>query len=156
MPMGNEKRLKCLQRLVRLLGWKSPLRIYKHIISEEECPSLAGRVITWYETGVSRCGRLDCFLQINEPPEGQSAPYMAGVYAIRYRICTGWHKFGLSARDSDQKREARRLWPWLAYEWFASIQKRRAFRNAHPECTGYTWHRLASGELPEPSRNTET
>ena len=67
-------------------------------------------------------GRNDLFLQINESPPGQTATYAAAVYAIRYRIFTGWHKFRLSDSDDDLRREMARLAAWLAWEWFGDYK----------------------------------
>jgi hypothetical protein len=151
MSFESAKPVTRLQQLTRLLGWQSRLRLYQHQINEEERPSkLQTNVITWYETGISTGDRSACFLQINESPQGQTTTYSGAVYAIRYRICTGWHDFRLPSNDSDLRREAARLWRWLAYDWFSSVEKRRAFRQAHPECAGYTWRRIRTDGPPEP------
>lgn len=151
MPLDAEKPVARLRRFVRLLGWQAPLRMYQHQIGADASPrNLRGRVIRWYETGVSKGGKLDCFLMIHEAPQGQTLTYVGAVYAIRYRICTGWHGFRLFAADAELETEATRLAPWLAHEWFATLEKRRVFRQIHPECVGFTWRRIANEGVPRP------
>jgi hypothetical protein len=143
MRLNAEKPLGRLQEVVRLLGWRSCLRLCQHRVTEQDAPpDLRGNVITWYEVGIANGNRSDCFLQINESPQGQTITYTGAVYAIRYRICTGWHKFRLLSDDDELKREATRLATWLAWDWFASIEKRRAFRQAYPECVGHGWRTI--------------
>lgn len=152
MPQDSEKPVVRLRKFVRLLGWRTPLRRYEHRIGADAPPvNLRGRVIRWYETGVSNGGKLDCFLTINEAPQGPTLTYAGAVYAIRYRLCTGWHGFRLFATDVDLETEATRLAPWLAHEWFATLEKRRAFRQAHPECVGFTWRRIVNEGPPRPN-----
>lgn len=64
MPLDAEESVARLRRFVRLLGWQAPLRLYQHQIGADAAPrNLRGRVIRWYETGVSNGGKLDCFLR---------------------------------------------------------------------------------------------
>jgi hypothetical protein len=143
MKPTSEKPIERLQEWVRLLGWRSRLRLQQHRITERDAPvELQGKVITWYEAGVANGTRLDCFVQINESPQGQTLTYTGAVFAIRYRICTDWHKFRLFNNHDDLDREAARLTKWLAWDWFASPEKRRVFREAHPEYAGHSWRTI--------------
>ena len=143
MSVNSRKPLRQLQKFTRLLGWQSPLRLCQHRVGGKDAPAdLQGSLITWYEVGKSTGGRYDCFLQINESPQGQTITYTGSVYAIRYRIWTGWHEFRLFNRNDDLGREATRLATWLARDWFATFEKRRAFRQAHPECEGHSWRTI--------------
>ena len=143
MPTNPKKPVDQLQRLTRLLGWRFRLQLHQHRIHENDGASgHRGKILTWYEAGVATGGRQDCFLQINESPQGQTVTYTGAVYAIRYRICSGWHEFRLFSSDDDLQREAARLAPWLAWDWFATIEKRRAYRLAHPECAGKSWRTI--------------
>jgi hypothetical protein len=72
--------------------------------------------------------------------------YTGAVYAIRYRIVSGWHKLRLFANHDDLRCEAVRLEPWLAWNWFATAEKRREYRLAHPECAGQSWRTVKQGE----------
>jgi hypothetical protein len=144
MVTASRRPLERIRKLVGLWGWNRQIRCYKHRFVEKHPQARQqGRVLTWYEAGRSMGGGDDCFLQINEYPQGQTVKYVGAVYAIRYRIFTGWHKFRLPNKDAHLEREAHRLDEWLNWNWFASIKKRREFRRLHPECTGYTWHRIA-------------
>jgi hypothetical protein len=142
MPINAEKPRAQLEKWIRLLGWRTHLRMYRHVIDDDASSHLRREVITWYETGPATGGRDHFCLQINEAPQGQMATYEASVYAIRYRICTGWHRFRLYWTDEKLKREAKRLGEWLHRQWFASLEGRRRFRQAHPECAGYTWTKI--------------
>jgi hypothetical protein len=137
------KPLGLLRKFAKHLGWRSRLQLYQHHIDEREAAWKGlERVVTWYEAAGSTDGKSDFFLQFNETPQGQTVTYSGAVYAIRYRIFTGWHDFQLFASDYDLKREAERLVEWLAYDMFSTIETRRVFRKAHPECAGYTWRRI--------------
>lgn len=140
MKTQSNKPFATLQRFGALIGW-SPLRICQHAIEGEQAES-GPHVVTWYESGDSGNPRTDCFLQINESPIGQSTTYNGAVYAIRYRLCTGWHAFTLHRNRRDIKVEASRLSEWLHRDWFDSIAKRREFRMLHPECVGYSWKKI--------------
>ena len=130
--------LRRLQQFAAMLGWRG-LRELRHIVNDDEDRRSAGSLIRWYESG----SRDRMFLQINESP-----CYQAAVYAMRYRLCTGWHAFTLYADARKQAIEAARLEGWLHRKWFTTIQCRREFRRRHPECCNYTWHRIATSGLP--------
>lgn len=155
MPLSVDKPRAQLEKWIRLLGWRCRLRMYQHVVENDAPPTLRGKVITWYEAGKANCGRTDCFLQINEHPLGQVISYNACVYAVRYRICTGWHEFRLYSTDEGLRREAERLRKWLDWKWFSSLDGRRTFRKSHPECVGYGWKRIAD-EGPSVARARRT
>jgi len=133
-----------LKKLTRLLGWQTPLELHQHCSD----PKSKDTVITWYESGISTGGRQDLFLQINEHPQGQTKTYVAAVFAIRYRICTGWHAFDLPDDDKRLEALANRLSPILSWHWFDTLDRRREFRRLHPEMTGHSWRTIGeSGGL---------
>lgn len=140
MKVPRDKSFAALQRFAAALGW-SPLRIYQRTIDDDPIVS-AQRVITWYESGDCGNSRTYCCLQFNECPIGQTETYTGAVYAIRYRLCTGWHAFTLYGSAKRMAEEASRLGSWLNREWFDSLPKRREFRKLHPGCVGYTWSRI--------------
>jgi hypothetical protein len=88
------------------------------------------------------------FLQINECPIGQTTTYTAAVYAIRYRIYTGWHSLKLPCDVHCVDREADRLDSWLHARWFESLVSRRQFRTLHPECSAWSWKRIGQESPP--------
>jgi hypothetical protein len=148
MPKTPETQYSRLRKLKELLGWRVPLRQYQHrapLDAGHKLPS----VITWYECGKATGGRQDCFLQINECPQGQTNHYAAAVYAIRFRICTGWLIFHLPFEDAELRGVAEELSPWLQNRWFEDLIGRREFRTSHPECVGYTWTRLRQEGPPQ-------
>jgi hypothetical protein len=132
--MGRPSKFRCLQRLIRLLGW-SNLRVDRHVIRETR----PRQVIRWYYIG----SEDSILLQINENP-----PWHAAVYAIRYGLCTGCHKFFPYEDIGRLRKEAERLGEFLSFEWFATPMKRREFRVRHPECARYTWSRIRKEGVP--------
>ncbi len=149
MPSTTDKTRAQLEKFIRFLGWRSRLRMHQHFV-EDHAPMQQRRkvIITWYEAGKSTGGRDHCCLQINEASRGQIAIYEASVYAIRYRICTGWHRFRLYCADDKLRQEAERLEDWLHWHWFASLEGRRTFRQAHPESAAYTWTKIRNEGPP--------
>lgn len=137
----RDKPIAALQSFARRLGWQR-LKCFQHVLEEQN------ELITWYESEQANGLRGDPFLQINECPIGQAMTYTVAVYAIRYRICTGWHsmKLGLDAHSLDC--EAKRLHSWFHRRWFETLTNRRHYRKAHPECTGWSWKRIRSDRLP--------
>ncbi len=131
-----------LKQWVKILGWRSPVCAYQLLIGDDAPQNLQGLTLRWYECGAALGKRIDCYLQINEYPIGQAKQYAAAVFAIRYRLCTGWHQFQLFRDPKGIEREANRLKPWLDGTWFDTIQGRRQFRETHPECAGYSRARL--------------
>jgi len=139
----NDKPLAALRAFAKRLGWSS-LRKNQQTLPADAADSVP-HTITWYDAGVANGGRFDCFLQINECPQGQTAKYTVGLYALRYRICTGWHPLHLA---DDMQAEVDRLSPWIHYRWLATPRDRKRFRELHPECVGYSWKRI--GEIGVP------
>ena len=149
MEAPRNKPFTSLQRFAAALGW-SPLRIHQHAIDNDPTVSTS-YVVTWYESGDCGNPRTDCFLQINEHPIGQTRSYSGAVYAIRYRLFTGWHEFRLHRSKRELAAEVSRIGDWLSRDWFDSLPKRRQFRDFHPECTGYTWSKVARVGPPHDS-----
>lgn len=119
--------LTWLNRFASQLGWPR-LDRHRHRVR--------GQLITWYISGVNEDGGDDRFLQINECPIGQQKRYAAAVYALRFRLCSGWSTFRMTAAEPD--RVVARLAPCLAAPHFLTESGRHAFRAAHPEAAGYT------------------
>jgi hypothetical protein len=132
-----------LRRFADALGWEG-LQAHAHLL--EGRPR---QVVRWYEAGDVSGERTHCALQINEHPIGSTEQYSAAVYCLRFRICSGWHVFGCTC-SSQALAEADRLRTWLDRAWLMSIERRRAYRLAHPECSNYTWQKLR--EVGEPHK----
>ena len=137
MSSDSFRPLTQLQKMTTLWGWSAPLRFCQHHFDDGH-----PNIVTWYETGKAEGCDDDCFLQINECPQGQAEIYSGAVFAIRYEIYTGWQKFRLFSEVIDLQGEVNRLKKWLDYDWFSTSEKREQFRLMYPKCTGYTWDRL--------------
>lgn len=124
-----------LKQMADLLGWDD-LQKRRH-----EMPSEAvAEEIVWYETAPLVKG---VYLQINVIPDLRAA-----VYAIRYRICSGWHQFELCDDSEKLELEAQRLGTWCHRSWFESVARRRQYRQLHPECSNWTWKRVREERPP--------
>lgn len=120
------------------LRWKN-MKQHRHVFPPEVRDQFSNKSIVWFEAGAFP----ECFLQIN-----LLGGYKAAVYALKYRICTGWHPFVLGSTPQRIRAEARRLHSWLAADWFESPASRRALRKLHPECANYTWGRVEREGVP--------
>lgn len=143
MPTLRNKPRAQLRRFAALLGWE-PLETFQHLIDDLPANS-PSRVISWYVCGECEGGRADFFLQLNESPIGQTVTYEGAVFALRFRLFTGWHPFTLVDDTQSMQSEAQRVGEWLKREWFDSPARRREFRARHPQCAGYSWSRIRDG-----------
>lgn len=125
-----ESHLRALNEFASFLGW-SELQPFEHTECSDDKDD--GKVIVWYESGDFD----DLLFQIDEQPR-----FCAAVYAIRFRICAGWHEFAGPSSSEQLRNEATRLDAWLHRRWFATLDGRREFRRRHPECAGYTLTKL--------------
>lgn len=136
----TDKPLGSLKQLAFKLGWPR-LRLRQHVFDD-------GKTIAWYVAGNAEGSRHDLFLQINECPIGQTVTYTAAVYAVRYGLCSGWHSVTLSTDPTHNDAEVKRVDAWLHRRWFDTLAGRRQYRSRHPECTGWSWSRIARERLP--------
>jgi hypothetical protein len=115
-------------------GWQG-LREHQHSFTAKEGSRTPALRITWYDTNPPDA-RSGCFLQINILPS-----LCAAVYAVRYRLFTGWH-YVAYGDDAVRRDEVARLDSRLHNRWFTSPERRRDLRRAHPECAGFSWKKL--------------
>ena len=141
----DHETLQALQQWAMWLGWPE-LTVHHQEVPGGEPSGTSVKMVCWYT-----CGSYDdVVLQINEDPRWQAA-----VYAVRYRICTGWHGFQITGDRRRLRDEARRLESWMHRRWFVTLEGRRAFRVRHPECAGYTWKRLREEGPPKEGVGSE-
>lgn len=138
---SQPKPFRQLQALARQLGWR-PLCLQQHYIKDDRL------LVTWYEGGEYEDPGGYARFQINEFPIGQTKTYEAAVYALRYRIYTGWHPFRLKPDGRCSADDLARLDGWLHRRWFDSLPGRREFRKLHPECSGWSWKRIGQERGP--------
>jgi hypothetical protein len=137
--MNRSQRSRLLSKWARLLGWPG-LSLAQHDIPGWVFGRSQKTVLYWYE---HQCKKTGILFQVNEMPT-----WHACVYAMRYRICTGWHVFKLSKNPAILKREADRLAGFLSASWFLTLEGRRLFRAKHPECSAMTWNRIHREGFP--------
>jgi hypothetical protein len=131
-PKRQKTELSLLRSLWRLLGWPDlhrERRSFARISGQRN----SNETITWYESG----DLDDVYLIVNRRPV-----WCAAVYAIRFRIFSGWREFYLSADPAVREAEANRLSPWLARQSFISRESRREYRKSNPECSHWSWRRV--------------
>ncbi len=143
MSVPLDKPLAALSQFASALGWHE-LQIFQHRYLDGDTLVTT----TWYESGIANGRRSDLFLQLNEAPSGQIVTYVGAVYAMRYRICSGWHPFTLHGSAQELAAEASNVEGWLHKRWFETLTQRREYRRRHPECTGFSWPRIRSQGPP--------
>lgn len=127
-----------IRRFIRLLGWPRPT-YGRHVVRGSLEPKQDGMILRWYDSGNYDYALLEINLQPN---------VRACVFAIRYRLCTGWYEISPLISDHCLQNEVQRLDEYLAYKWFSSNKNRHRYRLLHPECSGWTWKRLRSESPP--------
>jgi hypothetical protein len=128
-----------VNRFAFWLGWPDLVE-YRHVVETDVAKLLRkGDVIRLWSWG----SYDDVALHINENP-----PWYGCVFALRFRLCTGWHRFYPFMDGKKLKREADRLATFLHHRWFSSLECRREFRRQHPECADYSWRRLRQEGYP--------
>lgn len=126
--------LPALRRFAIGLGWKDlELRQFGFVDKKTDTA-----VITTHYESRDRSAEL----LIREFPRGQYLVYQVAVYAIRYRLFSGWHDTRLTRRIECDQHEVRRLAPWVHRRHFSTARGRERYRLLHPECRGFTWDRI--------------
>src|ERR1043166_201908 len=111
----SPREIVALQKFARWLGWRG-LTTQRQIERKTTEHVNRGWRMIWFETP----GMPDFGLQINIAPR-----WNAAVYAMRYRICSGWHRFVVTYDDDDAfRQEANRLDVWLHKRWFTTPSRR--------------------------------
>ena len=108
------KPLTAVQALAKQLGWNG-LQLWRQDFDDREA-------IHWYQTT-----DMKFWLFISEYPFGQDEIFSATVYAVRYRICSGHHRFSLSDPGAVTK-----LMPWTKRQLFRIPAWRRELRRRYP------------------------
>lgn len=137
--LSADDRFHLAKRFAKMLGWQS-LRRLQHTSRHFAGNSGPPDVFIWYEAGQIGNPRTDCFLQLNEwGADSTKVMYSGAVYAVRYRICTGWHNIGPLQDEPSTTALAKEWQQWFDRRIFLSLRGRRQFRERHPECAGYSW-----------------
>lgn len=135
--------------MARELGWgKFNLFIYE--VPEPDDSDKKGTLSVWMECREwsSNCNSDDIFMQINLDNATKGGLRMC-VFAIRYRICTGWHRFTAHTAPAKRRKEATRLSPFFEASHFINPKNRRNYRMTYPQSYGYTWKRVREEGVPE-------
>ena len=140
-PLSPNEAFTKLRRLCMELGWNAPLVTHRTPSEspDQRQPSLMRYFYTMYEMD------SPIYLQINPQTDLHPRLFAISIFALRYRICTGWHGFIM---DRNVKREITRMSQWAHASLFATGQSRRAFRESNPECCGYTWKSVRDSGVP--------
>src|SRR5262245_61383434 len=98
MIMGRKDTFDALSEFALLLGWANLRQNQRKVSGASSTPD-SEATLTWYTSGSCE----DTLFQINA-----HSSWRACVYAIRYRLCTGWLPFQVSLSSAAIKREAQR------------------------------------------------
>lgn len=136
-----------LQRFCVELGWVVPLVMHRtpNGFHDWKSPSLARYFFSMYEVD------SPIYVQINPQTEKHPRLFAMNIYAMRYRLCTGWHGFMI---DRNQSKEIPRVLPWLHATNFITPAGRALLRRTNPECTDYTWQRIRDSGPPYAQSST--
>ena len=121
--MFNERDTVAIARWGQNLGWLD-IKLRKH--------PYKGDFIYWFEAG-----SLDSvFFEINFLPVVQAA-----VYAIPYRICTGWHEIPREIFETvfDRNSSEQKKFSFLERKCYSSKEERRLLILKYPEFYGFQW-----------------
>jgi hypothetical protein len=114
------------------LGWTRPRRL-SFTLPRSEVRRSSSRKIVWYESGE----RDYYVLQVNTTPR-----WFAAVFAIRYRIFTGWHKIPQFPVIRFPTSRLELMSELFHVSHFATVTGRRQFRVHHPEAGGFSWTKI--------------
>ena len=136
-----------LDALLALLGWPATTRC--------RLPAELAHDLTSLEATYFTIGEMDEPLYLQTNPQLGAHPLLFGVsiYAMRYRLCSGWHGVLLRESPTDLEAEAMLAEPWLARRHFDSPASRQTYHEAHPECGGYDWGRVREEGPPYSQTN---
>ena len=146
-PLSPKAAYVKLQTLCLALGWESKLANYRtpNMLHDRSKPSL-----TRYHFSIHEMDAL-IYVQINPQTNLHPRLFAISLFAIRFRLCTGWQGFML---DRNFKEELRKLRPWAHASNFLTQNGRRKFRRMHPECNGYNWKRIVESGAPYSQEST--
>ena len=125
-----------VSELAEVLGWPQP-RFFQHSLEGDAAERYGNQVVQWAES------RIDggVFLQINHHPVRPNE-YSLCVYAMRYRICSGWRYLSLDTSKRQRTRVFRQLRPFYDLRHFEDAPLRSAYRSEFPDSQGWTWKRI--------------
>lgn len=121
-----------IDRFYADLGWPRPKRFSLTLPRSERRQPLVEKIF-WYESG----DRDSYVLQVNTYPK-----WYAAVFAIRFRIFTGWHKIPKLPAMRFPKSQLDLAIELFHASHFASVTGRRQYRIDHPESMGFTWTKI--------------
>lgn len=145
----NQRTKKQLNQLAVGLGWGELTEDRRRFEADglrSACTTIS------FHCGQNTGGRDNFHFQINPSPHGQSIVFEAAIYAVRYRIYTGWHRFNLSeSKVADLLVEFDAM---FHIRWFESLAARRAYRSRFPQFTGFGWKEIRNAGPPPWVRRT--
>jgi hypothetical protein len=146
-PLKPKACFSRLQRFCGELGWEAPLVMHRTSTEfhDRQKPSLTRYFYTMYETN------SPIYVQINPQTDQHPRLFAMNIYAMRYRLCTGWHGFMI---DRNQSKEIPRVLPCLHAMNFTTQAGRALLRRTNPECTDYTWQRIRDSGPPYAQSST--
>jgi hypothetical protein len=104
-----------MRSLAKQLGWNG-LQLWRQDFADRES-------VYWYQTT-----DIKFMLWVSEYPLGQDDVFFATVYADRYGIRSGRHRFALSDPEAVSM-----LMPWTRRQLFRTPAWRRELRRQYPE-----------------------
>lgn len=142
-PLSQKWLLRQLVMLLDRLGWQG----LQSNCTSCECPDGDDRDLS---DDFFSIGEMDDALYLQVNPLTFQHPRLFGicVYAMQYGLCSGWHGLVVDPSESFMLKQVERLRPWVHRSNFDSAAARLAYREAHPECDGWSWARIQRNAGP--------
>lgn len=117
------------------LGWQRLIQ-HSHTFKDRSAGEQFGRTVFRWQARGSR----GLFFHACCAPIGQFRVFNVAVYALAFRMHSGFHRVRVDGRGVAPPIAA--LTPHLAYQAFATAAGRLAYRQAFPDRCSATWRRL--------------
>lgn len=124
--------------LAAMLGWPEP-EFFRYTLPPKIAREHGKKTFEWAECHA----RLGLKLQINCMPRS-NVKYTLCVYALRFRICSGWRGVKLHADPRRRQAEIDRILPYYEFANFTDANRRKAYRLRYPYVRGYTAARISA------------
>ncbi len=142
-PLSPIQSFTQLRRILHWLGWEG-LQMERAPVEKQS--ESAHPLMEYFFT----IGEMDSqlYLQVNPLPLQHSRLYGICVYAMGYRLCSGWHGIIPTCTDDAMRIQLDHVRSWIARDNFTSLNARREYRFKHPECKDWSWLRIQNNGGP--------
>lgn len=127
---------RVVRDLAKGLGWAVPA-FYSHEHEPAYAVQYGWKNTVWAVSEISP----SFFFQVNLRQMVEHG-YRLAVYAIRFRICSGWRDIELYPDVKRRRQEIERVTPYFHFRHFETPKSRRNYREMYPYVRDFTWKRI--------------